>query len=408
MTQALILVLNCGSSSVKAALINPADGKVLLSALGEKINQADAVLHTHVNGSKTTRAVGGEHNHTDAINALLPVLQERGWDKAVHAVGHRIVHGGERFHESCLIDDEVLAGIKACVPMAPLHNPAHILGIEAAQAAFPTLSQVAVFDTAFHHTMPKAAYLYALPQSYYRDYGVRRYGFHGTSFRFVAQAAAEFLGAPLQELRLVIAHLGNGASVCAVKNGQSQDTSMGLTPLEGLIMGTRSGDIDASIYPFLADNAKMTIQQTNDLLNKKSGVFGVSGLSNDMRTLAEAAAAGNADAELALDMFAYRLSKYIAAMTVAAEGLDALVFTGGIGENAVAMRARTLQKLACLGLQVDIEANNACRGVRAFVSTQKSLGDKPCAIVIPTNEEWLIAQDTWQLTTSQQQILLRA
>ena len=327
---------------------------------------------------------------------LLQILQQHGLNKGIIAVGHRVVHGGETFHASTLITREVLEDIEHCIPLAPLHNPAHLLGIHAAQEAFPDLPHVAVFDTSFHQTMPEHAYLYAIPRKYYRQNAVRRYGFHGTSYRYVSQAAAEMLERPLDELCMVVAHLGNGASVTAIKNGISVDTSMGLTPLEGLIMGTRSGDIDPSIFEFLFDNKHMSIRQINSMLNKDSGLLGISELSNDCRTLEEHAALGHDGAILALNMFAYRLAKYIASMTVATGRLDALVFTGGIGENSASMRKRVMQHLGFLGVHVDDTLNQTMVGGQA--GHINLVTDTVASLVIPTNEELMIAKDTYALT----------
>ena len=331
----LILVLNCGSSSLKGAVLNSENGDVLLSCLGEKLNLADAYITFKVNGQKERVDLSATPNHTGAVGAMLEKLKAMGLDSQIGAIGHRVVSGGEEYSESVLIDDSVMAAIEKCIPLAPLHNPANLLGIRAAQDIFKGLPNVAVFDTAFHQTMPEHAYMYAIPRKFYRDLGVRRYGFHGTSYRFVAEEAANVLGADKNNLKLVIAHLGNGASITAVRNGKSMDTSMGLTPLEGLVMGTRSGDVDPSIFSFLADNLKLSTQQITDILNKESGLMGISELSSDCRVIEEESLNGHEGAVLALEMFSYRLAKYVASMAVAAGGLDALVFTGGIGENSL-------------------------------------------------------------------------
>ena len=362
----LILVLNCGSSSLKGAVLNSENGDVLLSCLGEKLNLADAYITFKVNGQKERVDLSATPNHTGAVGAMLEKLKAMGLDSQIGAIGHRVVSGGEEYSESVLIDDSVMAAIEKCIPLAPLHNPANLLGIRAAQDIFKGLPNVAVFDTAFHQTMPEHAYMYAIPRKFYRDLGVRRYGFHGTSYRFVAEEAANVLGADKNNLKLVIAHLGNGASITAVRNGKSMDTSMGLTPLEGLVMGTRSGDVDPSIFSFLADNLKLSTQQITDILNKESGLMGVSELSSDCRVIEEESLNGHEGAVLALEMFSYRLAKYVASMAVAAGGLDALVFTGGIGENSDIIRERVLGKVK--------------------------------AVVIPTNEELMIAQDTARLS----------
>ena len=394
----LILVLNCGSSSMKAAVLDGITGESHLNVLAEKLGSADALMTTKTQNEKDVFYFKEHTTHDHAVRKLLAILQQHGLSEAIIAVGHRVVHGGEKFHASTLITREVLEDIEHCIPLAPLHNPAHLLGIHAAQQAFPDLPHVAVFDTSFHQTMPEHAYMYAIPRKYYRQNAVRRYGFHGTSYRYVSQTAAKMLKRKPEELCMVIAHLGNGASVTAVKNGLSVDTSMGLTPLEGLIMGTRSGDIDPSIFEFLFDNKHMSIRQINSMLNKDSGLLGISELSNDCRTLEEHAALGHDGAILALNMFAYRLAKYIASMTVATGRLDALVFTGGIGENSVSMRQRVMQHLGFLGVHVDDEANQAMVGGQAGAINAAS--DVVLTLVIPTNEELMIAQDTYALTTA--------
>ncbi len=394
--QDLVLILNCGSSSVKAAVMDVAKKEVLMSCLAEKVGNPDAYITFKVNGEKNKHDLSAPHDHTAAVMALLDELKKLGLYDGVKAIGHRVVHGGERFTQSTVITPEVMRDIEACIVLAPLHNPAHILGIQAAQQAFPQLPQVAVFDTAFHQTMPPHAFHYAVPTSLYTKYGVRRYGAHGTSYRFVAQETAAILNRDINQMSMVIAHLGNGASITAVKNGQSQDTSMGLTPLEGLVMGTRSGDIDPSIFSFLAANANMSIDQVTEMLNKESGMLGLSNLSNDCRILEEAAANGDQGAELALNVFAYRLAKYVGSMTVAAGGLDALVFTGGIGENSDSMRKKVVDYLHVFGLKLDDQANLDARfGKSGVISTKDSKGN---ILVVPTNEELMIALDTAELT----------
>ena len=285
MTDKLILVLNCGSSSLKGAVLNNDNGDVLMTCLAEKMGLPDAYITFKVNGEKERVELAHAPNHTGAVEALLAELKKLGLYEKVGAIGHRVVSGGELYSDSVLITDEVIAGIEKCIPLAPLHNPAHLLGIHAARKYFVGLPNVAVFDTAFHQTMPEHAYIYAIPRKYYTDLGLRRYGAHGTSYRFVAEEAARFMGKDSSNLKLVIAHLGNGASIAAVRNGKCMDTSMGLTPLEGLVMGTRSGDIDPSVFSFLANNAGMNIQQITDMLNKESGLLGISGLSNDCRSI---------------------------------------------------------------------------------------------------------------------------
>jgi len=396
MTDKLILVLNCGSSSLKGAVLNNDNGDVLMTCLAEKMGLPDAYITFKVNGEKERVELAHAPNHTGAVEALLAELKKLGLYEKVGAIGHRVVSGGELYSDSVLITDEVIAGIEKCIPLAPLHNPAHLLGIHAARKYFVGLPNVAVFDTAFHQTMPEHAYIYAIPRKYYTDLGLRRYGAHGTSYRFVAEEAARFMGKDSSNLKLVIAHLGNGASIAAVRNGKCMDTSMGLTPLEGLVMGTRSGDIDPSVFSFLANNAGMNIQQITDMLNKESGLLGISGLSNDCRTIEENAEQGHAGAVLALEIFSYRLAKYIAAMAVAAGGLDAVVFTGGIGENSNTIREKVLTYCAFLGLKADHEHNLAARfGNGGYITAENS---PVTGVVIPTNEELMIAHDTARLS----------
>ncbi|OSI12178.1 acetate kinase [Neisseria canis] len=414
MANDLILVLNCGSSSLKGALIDNKTGGLILSCLAEKLTTPDAYITfkyfdnadirpaarrswfvERKDGDKHEVSLSDRHDHTGAVEALLEELRAHDLQDMVRAIGHRVVHGGEKYSGSVVIDDKVMAVLEECIPLAPLHNPANLTGIRAAQSIFPGLINVGVFDTAFHQTMPEHAYTYAVPQELYRKYGFRRYGFHGTSFRYVAPVAAEIIGKDINDCSLVIAHLGNGASVCAVKNGESQDTSMGVTPLEGLVMGTRSGDLDPSTCSFLADNAGMDVKAVTDMLNKKSGLLGISGLSNDCRTIQEAAAEGHAGAKLALEVMTYRLAKYIAAMAVATNGIDALVFTGGIGENSDVVRSKTVNYLGFLGLTIDEEANKATRFGASGIISQK--GREPAVVVVPTNEERMIAMDTGRL-----------
>ena len=323
-------------------------------------------------------------------------IQEQGFDESLLAVGHRVVHGGEDFAESVLLSGEVLQAIRDVAHLAPLHNPANITGIEAALTAFPALPQAAVFDTAFHQTMPAHAYLYALPRSLYEDHGIRRYGMHGTSHQYVAGQAAELLGRELEHSNLITAHLGNGASVAAILGGRSVDTSMGLTPLEGLIMGTRTGDLDPSISHYLVTQLDYSLEQVEELFNTQSGLLGISELSNDVRSLEEAAAEGHAGAALALDMFCYRLAKYVGAYTAVLGRVDALVLTGGVGENSAGVRSGLIQRLGGLGYELDPRANLAMRfGQEGLISTPGSA----TTLVVPTNEEWVIARDAARLAT---------
>ena len=381
---------------MKGAVLDNDTGEVLLSCLGDKLILPDAFITFKINGEKHTVDLKDNPNHTGAVEALLHELEAHGLRDRIAAIGHRVVSGGELYSESVLIDNDVIAGIEKCITLAPLHNPAHLLGIRAAMKVFGSLPNVAVFDTAFHQTMPEHAYTYAIPRELYRKYGLRRYGAHGTSYRFVADETARFLGKDKKDLRMVIAHLGNGASIAAVANGQCQDTSMGLTPLEGLVMGTRSGDLDPGAYGFIEEATGMSAKEVTDMLNKKSGLLGISELSNDMRTIQEAAADGHEGAKLALEITAYRLAKYIASMSVATGRLDAVVFTGGIGENSSLIRAKTIGYLAILGLELDEETNEATRFGKAGIITRADR--TPCALVVPTNEERMIAFDTRSLS----------
>jgi acetate kinase len=391
-----VLVLNSGSSSVKFAVLDPASGERALSGLAEEVGTAGAALRIRRDGNAaiTERLPGGDHRAV--ISRILDHLDDAGMPHPVGA-GHRVVHGGDRFTASVLVDDEVIAAIRRFSRLAPLHDPDNLLGIEAIRAVWPDLPQVAVFDTAFHQTMPPRAFRYAVPEEWYTRYGVRRYGFHGTSHRFVAQRAAALLGRPLTELRLVTAHLGNGCSAAAVREGRSVDTTMGLTPLEGLVMGTRSGDVDPGVFGYLADRAGLTVDQVTQALNTASGLAGLSGVGQDMRAVQQAASAGDERARLALDVFVHRLAKAIAAMVVGLERLDALVFTGGIGENSALIRGRVLARLGFLGLAEDAEANaRHGRATRGRISPEGPV----LALVVPTDEELQIARDTARLIAS--------
>jgi len=392
---ARVLVLNCGSSSVKFALIETTTSESIASGLVENVG-GQARFRAKGPQGKVEKAVPGK-DHGEALEAVIKFFQNIGvHQEDIHAVGHRVVHGGEAFSSSVLIEEKVLAAIRACNDLAPLHNPANLVGIEVARRAFPGLPQVAVFDTAFHQTIPQHAFLYPIPQSLYRENGVRRYGFHGTSHRFVTTQAAEMLGKPASELCIITAHLGNGCSATAVRFGKSVDTTMGLTPMEGIPMGTRSGSIDPGIQEYLHNSKGWDFKRITQLLNKESGLLGLSELSNDMRTLAEAASKGHAGAALAIDVFCYRLAKEIASLTIALPRLDALVFTGGIGENNAGVRARTLAHLAIHGFVLD-SARNAENGQNSVgVITQV---DTPVAMVVPTNEELLIALDAEQIVS---------
>ncbi|MFY0665375.1 MAG: acetate kinase [Natronospirillum sp.] len=395
MTASLILVINCGSSSLKCSLFDHEQDHEILSALGERIGSADATLAWTHDGKKHTIELG-QANHQQALSRVIEAMQSVGiMPQHLIAAGHRVVHGGEAFSASVAITPEVLSTIDQLASLAPLHNPANAQGIRALQALFPDLPQVAVFDTAFHQSLPPAAYTYALPYRFYSELGVRRYGFHGTSHRYVSAEAVKRLDLDPDDHRVITAHLGNGCSACAVKNGQSLDTTMGLTPLEGLVMGTRCGDIDPSLHEFLSRRLDISLQDVTAILNKESGLLGISGLSNDMRTLVQAADDGHEQANLALEVFCYRLAKSVASLAVATGGLDALVFTGGIGENAAGVRERVVTQLHWLGLNLDVTANlSHGRDQMGLISTTH----EPAVMVIPTREEWMIAQDTLSLT----------
>ena len=389
-----VLVINCGSSSLKFQLINSESEAVLAKGLCERIG---------IDGRLTYQPAGGEKNvsekamptHTEAIQFVIDALTDadtgvvKSLDE-IGAVGHRVVHGGEKFAKSVVVTPEVKAAIAECNDLAPLHNPANLIGIEACESLMPGTPQVVVFDTAFHQTMPEKAYMYGLPYEYYEKYKVRRYGFHGTSHSFVSKRVAEIVGKPYNATKTIVCHLGNGASVSAVLNGESVDTSMGLTPLEGLVMGTRSGDIDPAIMEFIAKKENLDIAGIMNVLNKKSGVEGVSGVSSDFRDLEAAAKAGNKRAELAIDVFAYRVAKYVGAYTAAMNGVDNIVFTAGIGENDHGVRELVLGYLGYLGIEIDEEANNT-RGQEIMISKP---GSKVNVLVIPTNEELAIARET--------------
>ena len=389
-----ILVINAGSSSLKYQLMNPETGDVSAKGLCERIG-IDGRLTHNANGTKTVKEIAMP-THGEAIAAVMEALvdAEIGVIKSVaeiDAVGHRVVHGGNKFADSCVIDENVIKGIEECIPLGPLHNPANLLGITACQKLMPTTPQVAVFDTAFHMTMPAEAYRYAIPTEYYETDALRRYGFHGTSHKYVTNRAIALTGK--KDLKIVNCHLGNGSSLSAVKDGKCQDTSMGLTPLAGVPMGTRSGDLDAGVVQFIANKYNKTVDQVLNELNKKSGVLAISGVSSDFRDIEEQATAGNADCELALEKFAYEVRKYIGSYAAVLGGLDCLVFTAGVGENSATMRARICKNLEYLGIKIDAEKNKI-RGCENKISTDDSTVQ---VWVIPTNEELMIAQDTAEL-----------
>ncbi len=385
-----VVVINCGSSSLKVAVLGKDDGKVLLKALAERLGTPEASLSWETGGVRRSLALPGGA-HREALRAVV----ERMENLRPVAVGHRVVHGGEEFSGSVIVGADVLAAVERCVPLAPLHNPANLTGIGTAQELFPDLPQVAVFDTAFHQTIPPAAYLYALPYDFYEDLKVRRYGFHGTSHHYVSLEAARLLGRKPEETSLVSMHLGNGCSACAVRNGRSMDCTMGLTPVEGLVMGTRSGDVDPGLHQFLHDRTGLSLAEITALLNSRSGLLGLSGLSNDMRTLAEAASAGHKRADLAIEVFCYRLAKAVGGLTAALDRLDALVFTGGIGENSALVRKRTAAHWGVLGVRLD-ESANATHGADSGGSIS-AVDSRITCLIVPTNEELMIARETLRL-----------
>ena len=391
-----ILVINSGSSSVKYKLIDTSDSRTLAEGGVEKIGLPDGFLKfKRPDGSKQIAELG-HIDHKAAIRAILDNLTDAetgciaGFDE-IDAVGHRVVHGGEKFSESVLIDKDVEAKIRECYDIAPLHNPANMTGIEAITALMPDVPQVAVFDTAFHQTMPAKSFMYALPYKYYEEDGVRRYGFHGTSHRYVSQRVCEFLGVDISKQKIVTCHIGNGGSITAVDGGRSVDTSMGLTPVEGLMMGTRVGDVDPGALTFLMTKHGLSASELQTIINKESGVLGVSGLSNDMREIEAAVKAGDPRATLALDMYEQRIIKYVGAYAAEMGGLDIIVFTGGVGENQTGVRENVCKPLAFMGVEVDKAVNDGVRGEEAVISTAASRV-KVC--VIPTDEELMISRDT--------------
>ena len=390
-----IFVINCGSSSLKYKLFDMRDEDVLAEGIIERIGIENSFLQYETKEGTDIKIEHEIPTHKEGIELLIETLlsDEHGVLKdmdEIKAVGHRVAHGGEKFAHSTLIDDEVMKEIEDISDLAPLHNPANLMGIEVCKELMPETAQVAVFDTAFHQTMPEEAYTYALPYEYYEKYGVRRYGFHGTSHGYVARRAAEMMDQDFEDLKIVTCHLGNGASIAAVKNGESIDTSMGFTPLEGLVMGTRCGDIDPAIVPFIMDKENMTASEIDSVLNKESGLYGVSGVSSDMRDIEGAAEEGNNQAQVALDIFNYRVKKYIGSYSAAMGGVDAVVFTAGIGENAIETREEILADLEYMGIKIDKKANDI-RGKEQIITTDDSTVK---AMVIPTNEELVIAKDT--------------
>ncbi|KYH35897.1 acetate kinase [Clostridium tepidiprofundi DSM 19306] len=392
-----ILVINCGSSSLKYQLIDMENEKVLAKGLVERIGIEGSILTQKVNDEKYIIEKPMK-DHQVAVELVLGALVDSTHGvisdmSEISAVGHRVVHGGEKYDRSVIIDDDVMNNLEECAKLAPLHNPANIIGINACKKLMPNTPMVAVFDTAFHQTMPEHAYMYALPYEYYEKHSIRRYGFHGTSHKFVSLAAAEMMGKSIEDLKIITCHLGNGASCTAIKNGKSVDTSMGFTPLEGLVMGTRCGDLDPAIIPFLMREENLSAEEVDKVMNKKSGVLGVSGVSSDFRDIEAAAESGNHRAQLALDLFHYRVKKYIGEYAAAMDGVDAIVFTAGLGENSKESRKEICKGLEFMGIEIDKEKNNI-RGKAVEISTDDS---KIKVFVIPTNEELMIARDTLEL-----------
>ena len=392
-----ILIINAGSSSLKYQLMDPDTGVVSAKGLCERIG-IDGRLNHNVNGTKTVKDIPMP-THSEAIAATLEILvdPEVGVIKStdeIDAVGHRVLHGGMEFFDSCIINDEVIVAIKKCIPLGPLHNPANLMGIEACQKVMPTTPQVAVFDTAFHMTMPPKAYRYAIPTEYYKNDDIRRYGFHGTSHKYVARRTAELIGK--KEFKMINCHLGNGSSLSAIKDGKCQDTSMGLSPLAGVPMGTRSGDIDACVVQFICNKYGMSVDDCLTMLNKKSGVLAISGVSSDFRDLSAGADQGNEDCRLALDKFAYEVAKYVGSYAAALNGVDVITFTAGVGENDPETRAAICEYLGFMGVKIDPAKNNV-RGKECVISADDS---KVQVWVVPTNEELMIAQDTAELVNA--------
>jgi acetate kinase len=393
----IILVLNCGSSSIKYQLFDMSDGcEMLAKGLLERIGLNESIVTHKATGKELYKVITDIPDHTTGINLVMEVLcdPEHGVIKNVNeikAVGHRVVNGGENFKNSVLINNDVKRDVEACIELAPLHNPANLKGILSVEKLIPGVPQVAVFDTSFHQTMPDYAYMYAIPYEYYEKYRIRKYGYHGTSHKFVANKAAKILGKDIKDLKIITCHLGNGASVTAVLYGQSVDTSMGFTPVDGLIMGTRTGEIDPGVLVYIADKEHLNVTGVNNMINKKSGVFGISQISSDMRDLETAAEAGNKKAILALKMYAYKAKKFIGSYMAALNGCDLLVFTGGIGENDFNMRKMICSDLESLGIIFDAESNNGARGKDIIISKPES---KVTVMAVTTDEEFVIASDT--------------
>lgn len=392
-----ILVVNCGSSSLKYQLLNMENETEIAKGICERIGIDGSFIKHTTEGQDAVKVMVDFPNHKFALEKMLSMLTTG--DTAcikfedISAVGHRVVHGGEKFSSSVIITEEVEKAIEACCELAPLHNPANLLGIHACQELMPNIPMVGVFDTAFHQTMEKSSYMYAIPQEYYNKYGVRKYGFHGTSHKYVSERAAAMLGKPLEDTKIIVCHLGNGASVCAVNGGKSVETSMGFTPLEGLIMGTRSGDIDPAIIPFLMEKEGLTAKELDTILNKKSGVLALSGMSSDFREIEDGVVAGDPVCRFTMDAYQHRLVSYIGSYAALMNGVDAIAFAGGLGENNAIMREEVANMLSWLGVKIDV-AKNKCRGVERDLSAEDA---KVKMLLIPTNEEVMIARDAVQL-----------
>lgn len=402
-----ILVINSGSSSLKYQLVDMSDEKVLAQGICERIGLEGSFLKWKTHNKDELSTFQSIPDHTSAIQMVIESLTHPdrgviGSMSEIAAVGHRVVHGGEHFQSSVLINEDVLQAIRSCIELAPLHNPPNIIGIEACQKLLPNIPMVAVFDTAFHQTMPPHSYLYAIPYEMYEKYGIRKYGFHGTSHKYVAHRASEIIGKPIHELKIISCHLGNGASICAIDRGNSIDTTMGFTPLEGLVMGTRSGSVDPAIITFLMEKEKMDAQEIGDFLNKKSGLLGISGVSSDFRDIEKAVSQNNERAELALEIFCYRVKKYIGEYIAALNGLDVLIFTAGIGENDWQVREKALQNLDYVGIKIDGQKNKDTveKGLEHKEIEITAEGAKVRTFVIHTNEELMIAKDTLQVISS--------
>ena len=396
-----ILVINCGSSSLKYQLIDAASEEVLAKGLCERIGIEGSQITYQKPGEDKIKTQTPMPDHTKAVELVIAALTNAQTGviadlSEIGAVGHRVVHGGEKFASSVLITDDVMAAVEECNDLAPLHNPANIIGINACKELMPSVPQVAVFDTAFHQTMPAEAYIYGIPYEYYEKYGVRKYGFHGTSHSYVSKRTAEILGADYNSLKTIVCHLGNGASICAVENGKSVETSMGMTPVMGLIMGTRSGSIDPGVIEYIAKKDGLDMAGAINVLNKKSGVLGVSGVSSDFRDLDAAISEGNERAKIAIDVFVHRVVHYVGAYVAAMNGVDAIVFTAGVGENDPGVRAQVCEKLGYLGVEIDSEKNNI-RGEERIITTDDS---KVKVLVVPTNEELMIARETLEIVSA--------